>query len=165
MESPHNKIRPTRQAPQTPNPPCPCMDQSLGNPQHRKEHSTDQCQSRLEPSRNFESHWSMPISGEFDELIHRCLVFKEDLYGPMALKVCQKFPPKTGIGPWMALPRVRKPNTACTDSLLLRLEVIQEPLPLRPRMLVNNSVVLVKRENGCTKKLFSLFFQGFLSKG
>ena len=34
-----------------------------------------------------------------------CLVFTETLHGPMAPKVRHKFPPETGIGPWMALPR------------------------------------------------------------
>ena len=29
----------------------------------------------------------------------------ENSYGPMVLKVLQKLPPYTGIGPWMALPR------------------------------------------------------------
>ena len=41
------------------------------------------------------------------------------------------------------------------------LKVIQEPLPLKPRIRVNKSVVLVKREDGFTKTLFSLFFQVF----
>ena len=36
-----------------------------------------------------------------------CLVFRENLYGPMALKVHQKFP-RTGIGPWLALPNNRR---------------------------------------------------------
>ena len=46
-----------------------------------------------------------------------------------------------------------------------QLGLIQEPLPLRPRIFVKKSVVLVKRENGFTKTLLSLFFQGFLSRG
>ena len=29
--------------------------------------------------------------------------FRENLYGPMALKLHRKSPPETGIGPWMAL--------------------------------------------------------------
>ena len=40
-----------------------------------------------------------------------------------------------------------------------------EPLPLKPIILVKKSVVLVKRENGFTKMLFYLVFQGFLSRG
>ena len=52
---------------------------------------------------------------------------------------------------------------SCTNHIWS--EVIQEPLPLRPRILVKKSVVLVKRENGFTKTLQSLFLQGFLSKG
>ena len=31
-------------------------------------------------------------------------------YGPMILKVLLKFPPYTGIGPWMALPRGFEPE-------------------------------------------------------
>ena len=40
----------------------------------------------------------------FTGIIPWCLVLREDLYGPMALKICQRVFPKTGIGPWMALP-------------------------------------------------------------
>ena len=36
---------------------------------------------------------------------------------------------------------------------------------LKTKSLVKKSVVLVKRKNGFTKTLFSLFFQGFLSRG
>ena len=41
----------------------------------------------------------------------------------------------------------------------------RDPLPLKPRILVKKSVVLVKRRTGFTITLFSLFFQGFLSIG
>ena len=35
--------------------------------------------------------------------------------------------------------------------LIVSSEVIEEPLPLKPRILVKRSVVLVKRKNGFTK--------------
>ena len=34
-----------------------------------------------------------------------CLVFRENLYGPMAFGSLSKVYPQTGIGPWMPLPR------------------------------------------------------------
>ena len=65
----------------------------------------DQYRSRLKLSENFERHWSIRISGEIhmdQSLVH---TFSwGNLYGPMVLKVLLKFPPYTGIGPWMALP-------------------------------------------------------------
>ena len=59
-----------------------------------------------------------------------------------------------------------EPLVSCFVSLLVLelLDVIQEPLPLRPRILVEKSVALVKHENGFTRPLFSLFFKGFLSR-
>ena len=60
----------------------------------REEHSMDQCRSRLKLSENFERHWSIPISGEIhmdQSLVH---TFSwGNSYGPMVLKVLQKFPP------------------------------------------------------------------------
>ena len=54
----------------------------------------DQYRSRLKLSENFERHWSMPISGEIhmdQSLVH---TFSwGNSYGPMVLKVLQKFPP------------------------------------------------------------------------
>ena len=38
-------------------------------------------------------------------------------------------------------------------SFFLNSEVIQEPLPLKPGILVKKSVVLVKRKNGFTKTI------------
>ena len=38
-----------------------------------------------------------------------------------------------------------------TKAALLKSEVIQEPLPLKPGILVKKSVILVKRKNGFTK--------------
>ena len=61
---------------------------------YREEHSMDQCRSRLKLSENFERHWSMLISGEIhmdQSLVH---TFSwGNLYGPMVLKVREKFPP------------------------------------------------------------------------
>ena len=45
-------------------------------------------------------------------------------------------------------------TTFCESPIVLASflsEVIQEPLPLRPRILVKKSLVLVKRKNGFTK--------------
>ena len=60
----------------------------------REEHSMDPCRSRLKLSENFERHWSIPISGEIhmdQSLVH---TFSwGNSYGPMVLKVLQKFPP------------------------------------------------------------------------
>ena len=54
----------------------------------------DQCRSRLKLSENFERHWSIQISGEIhmdQSLVH---TFSwGNSYGPMVLKVLQKFPP------------------------------------------------------------------------
>ena len=65
----------------------------------------DQYRSRPKLSENFERHWSIPISGEIhmdQSLVH---TFSwGNSYGPMVLEVLQKFPPHTGIGPWMAFP-------------------------------------------------------------
>ena len=36
-------------------------------------------------------------------------------YGPMVLKVLQKFPPYTGIGPWMAPPREASKGNKADD--------------------------------------------------
>ena len=64
------------------------------NEYYREEHSMDQCRSRLKLSENFERHWSIPISGEIhmdQSLVH---TFSwGNSYGPMVLKVLQKFPP------------------------------------------------------------------------
>ena len=61
---------------------------------NREEHSMDQYRSRLKLSENFERHWSIRISGEIhmdQSLVH---TFSwGNLYGPMVLKVLQKFPP------------------------------------------------------------------------
>ena len=60
----------------------------------KEERSMDQYRSRLKLSENFQDHWSMPISGEIhmdQSLVH---TFSwGNSYGPMVLKVLQKFPP------------------------------------------------------------------------
>ena len=60
----------------------------------REEHSMDQYRSRPKLSENFEDHWSIPILGEIhmdQSLVH---TFSwGNSYGPMVLKVLQKFPP------------------------------------------------------------------------
>ena len=60
----------------------------------REEHSMDQCRSRPKLSENFEGHWSIPFPGEIhmdQSLVH---TFSwGNSYGPMVLKVLQKFPP------------------------------------------------------------------------
>ena len=60
----------------------------------RKEHSMDQYRSRPKLSENFAGHWSIPFSGEIhmdQSLVH---TFSwGNSYGPMVLKVFQKFPP------------------------------------------------------------------------
>ena len=54
----------------------------------------DQYRSRLKLSENFERHWSIQISGEIhmdQSLVH---TFSwGNSYGPVVLKVLQKFPP------------------------------------------------------------------------
>ena len=76
-------------------------------PCYKEEHSMDQYRSRLKLSENFERQWSILVSGEIhmdQSLVH---TFSwGNSYGPMVLKVLLKFPPYTGIGPWMALPVV-----------------------------------------------------------
>ena len=44
-------------------------------------------------------------------------------------------------------------TTRLSDDLCLKPEVIEEPLPLKRRILVEKSVVWVKRENGFTKTI------------
>ena len=60
----------------------------------REEHSMDQYRSRPKLSENFEGHWSIPFPGEIhmdQSLVH---TFSwGNSYGPMVLKVLQKFPP------------------------------------------------------------------------
>ena len=60
----------------------------------REKHSMDQYRSRPKLSENFERHWSIRTSGEIhmdQSLVH---AFSwGNLYGPMVLKVLQKFPP------------------------------------------------------------------------
>ena len=73
----------------------------------REEQSMDQYRSRLKLSENFERHWSILISGEIHMDQALVPIFSwGNSYGPMVLKVLLKFPPNTGIGPWMALPRL-----------------------------------------------------------
>ena len=59
----------------------------------REEQSMDQYRSRQKLSENFEGHWSIPFPGEIhmdQSLVH---TFSwGNLYGPMVLKVFQKFP-------------------------------------------------------------------------
>ena len=50
------------------------------------------------------------------------------------------------------------------DSSRTLLEVIQEALPLKPRILVNKSIVIVKCENHLLK-LFSVIFPGSFVQG
>ena len=60
----------------------------------REERSMDQYRSRLKLSENFERHWSIRISGEIhmdQSLVHTFSCGNS--YGPMVLKVLQKFPP------------------------------------------------------------------------
>ena len=62
-------------------------------PNCREEHSMDRYPSRLKLSENFERHWSIPISGEIhmdQSLVHTFSCGNS--YGPMVLKVLQKFP-------------------------------------------------------------------------
>ena len=64
----------------------------------REEHSMDQCRSRAKLSENFERHWSIPISGEIhmdQSLVHT--FSRGNSYGPMVLKVLQKFPPALAL--------------------------------------------------------------------
>ena len=60
----------------------------------REEHSMDQYRSRPKLSENFEQNWSIQMSGEIhmdQSLVH---TFSwGNSYGPMVLKVLQKFPP------------------------------------------------------------------------
>ena len=72
---------------------------SINGFQHyREEHSMDQYRSRPKLSENFERHWSIPISGEIhmdQSLVH---TFSwGNSYGPMVLKVLQKFPPTLAL--------------------------------------------------------------------
>ena len=64
----------------------------------REDHSMEQYRSRLKLSENSERHWSTLISGEIhmdQSLVH---TFSwGNLYGPMVLKVLQKFPPKPAL--------------------------------------------------------------------
>ena len=75
----------------------------------------DQYRSKLKLSENFERHWSIRISGEIhmDQSLVHTFSWKK-LYGPMVLDVFLKFPPYTGIGPWMALPRQTCTLQTCT---------------------------------------------------
>ena len=60
----------------------------------REEHSMDQYRSRLKVSENFEGHWSISFPGEIhmdQSLVHTFSCGNS--YGPMVLKVLQKFPP------------------------------------------------------------------------
>ena len=61
---------------------------------YREEHSMDQYRSRPKLSENFEGHWSIPFPGEIhmdQSLVH---TFSwGNSYGPMVLKLLQKFPP------------------------------------------------------------------------
>ena len=70
----------------------------------REKHSMDRHRCRPELSERSGSHWYILISGKIrmDQWPLPC--FQGNWYGPMALKVRQKFPRETGIGPWMALP-------------------------------------------------------------
>ena len=54
----------------------------------------DQCRSRPKLSENFERHWSIQISGKIhmDQSLVHTFSFGNS-YGPMVLKVLQKFPP------------------------------------------------------------------------
>ena len=63
-------------------------------PVFRKEHSMDQCRSRLKLSENFERHWSIRILGEIHmdhPLVHN--FSWGNSYGPMVLKVLLQSPP------------------------------------------------------------------------
>ena len=65
---------------------------------YREEHSMDQCRSRLELSENFERHWSIPILGEIRMDLSLVHTFSwGNSYGPMALKVLQKFHPTLAL--------------------------------------------------------------------
>ena len=51
-------------------------------------------------SKRFGSHWSIWISGEIRRMVQSLdafRAFRENLYGPMALKVRQKFPPRLAL--------------------------------------------------------------------
>ena len=67
---------------------------STGHPHTRQEHSMDQCRSRLKLPENLEPHWSIPFSwgNSYGSNIGPYL-FLRNSYGPMVLKVLQKFPP------------------------------------------------------------------------
>ena len=69
--------------------------------QHREEHSMDQYLSRLKLSENVERHWSIPISEEIhmnQSLVHTDHTFSwGNPYGPMVIKVLQKFPPALAL--------------------------------------------------------------------
>ena len=71
----------------------------------RKEHSTDRCRCRPELRRDLGAIGPYEFQGDLYRLIPWCLVFRENLYGLMALKVLSKVSSEIGIGLWMALPR------------------------------------------------------------
>ena len=64
----------------------------------REERSMDQCRSRPKLSENFERNWSIQISGEIhmDQLLVHTFSWGNS-YGPMVLKVLQKFPPTLAL--------------------------------------------------------------------
>ena len=84
---------------------------------YRKEHSMDQCLSRLKLSENLERHWSIQISGEIhmdQSLVHT--FFLEKFVWTNGPESSSKVSPYTGIGPGTALPRIR---TRLADKRLM----------------------------------------------
>ena len=86
------------------------LDTFQTSPQIREEHSMDQYRSRPKISENFERHWSIPCPGEIhmdQSLVH---TFSwGNSYGPMVLKVLQKFSPTLVLVHGWLFP-VRCPN-------------------------------------------------------
>ena len=84
----------------------------------KEEHSMDQYRSRPKLSENFEGHWSIPFPGEIH--MDQSLVpmnFLGKFVWTNGPESSSKVSPYTGIGPWMALPSIKRERRTSTNFL------------------------------------------------